>query len=193
MSPSSTRPSRAWLEERAERLIEMVNDRGLTMTDQAAQQLLTERVQVVAERMRVGVRQAQTYLTDEALAGVVDRMVETLADEAPGADLCAEPRTATLSGSTLGRLIAGLAEVALIYTDPTTSLSADDRTRRTHEVLTLLSVTGLIQADTSGSGPVPAPPALLTRIARILTTAAEHTDNTDLAATLRRDAMRASG
>ena len=171
----------------------MVNDRGLTMTDQAAQQLLTERVQVVAERMRVGVRQAQTYLTDEALAGVVDRMVETLADEAPGADLCAEPRTATLSGSTLGRLIAGLAEVALIYTDPTTSLSADDRTRRTHEVLTLLSVTGLIQADTSGSGPVPAPPALLTRIARILTTAAEHTDNTDLAATLRRDAMRASG
>ncbi|MFC9982673.1 hypothetical protein [Gordonia sp. NPDC127522] len=163
------------------------------MTDPAAQQLLTERVQAVAERMRVGVRQAQTYLTDEALAGVVDSMVETLADEAPGADLCAEPRTATLSVSTLGRLIAGLAEVALIYTDPATGLSADDRTRRAHEVLTLLSVTGLLQADTSGSGPVPAPPALLTRIARILTTAAEHTDNTDLAATLRRDAMRASG
>ncbi|MGV9482310.1 hypothetical protein RND64_20065 [Gordonia sp. w5E2] len=40
---------------------------------------------------------------------------------------------------------------------------------------------------------MPAPPALLTRIARILTTAAEHTSNTDLAATLRRDVMRASG
>ncbi|GAC50915.1 hypothetical protein GOACH_33_00360 [Gordonia aichiensis NBRC 108223] len=54
-------------------------------------------------------------------------------------------------------------------------------------------VAGLIRTDTSGSGPVPAPPALLTRIARILTTAAEHTSNTDLAATLRRDVMRASG
>ncbi|WP_168701050.1 hypothetical protein [Gordonia paraffinivorans] len=193
MSPSSTRPGRAWLEERAERLIEMVNDRGMTMTDQAAHQLLTERVQAVAERMRVGVRQAQTYLTDEALAGVVDSMIDTLADEAPGAELATEPRTATLTVGTLGRLLAGLAEVALLYTDPTTALPANDRARRTHEVLTLLSVTGLIQADTSGSGPVPVPPALLTRIARILTTAAEHTDNTDLAAVLRRDAMRASG
>lgn len=193
MSPS-TRPGRAWLGERAERLIEMVNDRGMTMTDQAAQQLLTERVQAVAERLRVGVRQAQTYLTDEALAGVVDSMVETLADEAPGADLVTEPRTTALTVGTLGRLIAGLAEVALLYTDPTTALPANDRVGRTHEVLTLLSVTGLIQADTSsGSGSVPAPPALLTRIARILTAAPEHTTNTDLAATLRRDAMRASG
>lgn len=171
----------------------MVNDRGMTMTDQAAQQLLTERVQAVAERMRVGVRQAQTYLTDEALAGVVDSMVETLADEAPGADLVTESRTTTLTVGTLGRLIAGLAEVALLYTDPTTALPANERVGRTHEVLTLLSVTGLIQADTPGSGPVAVPPALLTRIARILTTAAEHTDSTDLAATLRRDAMRASG
>lgn len=172
----------------------MVNDRGMTMTDQAAQQLLTERVQAVAERMRVGVRQAQTYLTDEALAGVVDSMIETLADEAPGADLCAEPRTARITVGTLGRLLAGPAEAALLHTDPTTSLPANDRARRTQEVLTLLSVTGLIQADTSsGTGPVPVPPALLTRIARILTTAAEYTDNADLAAVLRRDAMRASG
>ncbi|MFT4397814.1 hypothetical protein ACLTEW_23055 [Gordonia lacunae] len=192
MSPS-TRPGRAWLEERAERLIEMVNDRGMTMTDQAAQQLLTERVQAVAELMRVGVRQAQTYLTDEALAGVVDGMVETLADEAPGADLATEPRTTTITVGTLGRLIAGLAEVALLYSDPVTGLPANDRTRRLDEVLTLLSVTGIIQSDTPGSAPVPVPPALLARIARILTTAAEHTDNTDLAATLRRDAMRASG
>ncbi|WP_254859789.1 hypothetical protein [Gordonia sp. IITR100] len=163
------------------------------MTDQAAQQLLTDRVQSVAELMRIGVRQAQTYLTDEALAGVVDSMVETLAAEAPGADLCAEPRTATITVGALGRLIAGLAEVALLYTDPAPALPVNDRTRRTHEALTLLSVTGLIQADASGSGPVPVPPALLARIARILTTAAEHTDNTDLAAVLRRDAMRASG
>ncbi len=89
----------------------MVNDRGMTMTDQAAHQLLTERVQAVAERMRVGVRQAQTYLTDEALAGVVDSMIDTLADEAPGAELATEPRTATLTVGTLGRLLAGLAEV----------------------------------------------------------------------------------
>lgn len=171
----------------------MVNDRGMTMTDQAAQQLLTERVQAVAELMRVGVRQAQTYLTDEALAGVVDGMVETLADEAPGADLATEPRTTTITVGTLGRLIAGLAEVALLYSDPVTGLPANDRTRRLDEVLTLLSVTGIIQSDTPGSAPVPVPPALLARIARILTTAAEHTDNTDLAATLRRDAMRASG
>ena len=90
-------------------------------------------------------------------------------------------------------MIAGLAEVALLYSDPVTGLPANDRTRRLDEVLTLLSVTGIIQSDTPGSAPVPVPPALLARIARILTTAAEHTDNTDLAATLRRDAMRASG
>lgn len=171
----------------------MVNERGLTMTDQAAHQLLTERVQAVAEQMRISVRRAQAYLTDESLAVMVDRMVATLADEAPGADLCTEPRTTSITVGTLGRLIAGLAEVAQLYTDPTTTLPANDCRRRTHEVLTLLSVTGLIQADTTGGGPVPIPPALLSRIARILTTAAEHTDNADLAAALRRDAMRASG
>lgn len=52
MSPS-TRPGRAWLEERSERLMEMVSDRGLTMTEQAAQQLLADRVQSVAELMRI--------------------------------------------------------------------------------------------------------------------------------------------
>lgn len=108
----------------------MVNDRGMTMTDQAAHQLLTERVQAVAERMRVGVRQAQTYLTDEALAGVVDSMIDTLADEAPGAELSTEPRTATLTVGTLGRLLAGLAEVALLYTDPTPPLPCRPTTAR---------------------------------------------------------------
>ena len=96
----------------------MVNERGLTMTDQAAHQLLTERVQAVAEQMRISVRRAQAYLTDESLAVMVDRMVATLANEAPGADLCTEPRTSSVTVGTLGRLIAGLAEVAQLYTEP---------------------------------------------------------------------------
>ena len=80
MSPL-TRPARAWLEERTERLVEMVNERGLTLGDDAARHLLTERVCAVAEKMRIGIVQAQRYLTDDAMRALVDGLVEAVEEE----------------------------------------------------------------------------------------------------------------
>ena len=193
MSPL-TRPARAWLEERTERLVEMVNERGLTLGDDAARHLLTERVCAVAEKMRIGIVQAQRYLTDDAMRALVDGLVEAVEEEAPGADLAELPRTESMSVTTFGRLIAALSEVAQLYLclNPADSaLTVDDRTRRAMETLSLISIAGVLQAETHDDRHIPVPSALTARIARILTTAADHTPDSELAATLRRDAIRA--
>ena len=65
-----------------------------------------------------------------------------------------------------------------------------DRRARIHETAQLLLLAGLIQSD-HDHGPIAAPPAMFSRIARTLTTVAELTDNAGLAQALRRDAMRA--
>ncbi|ROZ88064.1 hypothetical protein EEB19_22245 [Gordonia sp. OPL2] len=167
----------------------------MTMTEDHAAEVITQRVELTAERMRITIASAQRYLTDDVLTDMAAALTDSLAEEAPGTDLTTAARTASMRVDTLGRLIAGLAETAQLYTDPTNThvaaLSSEDRTRRLHETLATLSICGIIQADTT-TPIVPIPPALPVRIARMLTTAADLTDNTDLAAALRRDAMRAS-
>ena len=144
--------------------------------------------------MRIGITQAQRYLTDDAMNVLVDGLIEAMDEEAPGTDLADLPRTDSLSVATCGRLIAALSEVAqlYLYLHPADSdLTVDDRTHRAVATLSLISIAGVLQAESDDDRHIAVPPALTVRIARILTTAADHTPDSELAATLRRDAIRA--
>jgi len=68
----------------------------------------------VAAHLRVTPATARRYLTDEAVRDLARMMAVTVADEAPGADVLAAPRTAAVPVPVLGRCIAGLAEAIVL-------------------------------------------------------------------------------
>lgn len=182
--PAGPRRTARLLREAAAGLVERVSERGMTLTVDVAESFLRERNYSAARRLGVDEQNTRRYLDELA-----DELVSTFADEAPGTNLFDLPRTAHISVANLGRLIAGLAETIQFY-GTFQGIDDDDRRARIHETAQLLSLAGLVQADHT-VGPVAAPPAMLARIARTLTTVADLTDHTDLAAALRRDAMRA--
>ena len=67
--------TRSWREKRIDELLAAVSELGMTMSRAAAGDLLDERVQFVANRMRVTPATARTYLTEEALAGMARQIV----------------------------------------------------------------------------------------------------------------------
>ncbi len=186
---SGLNPAPDWLHQCAMGLVARVGERGMTLTVEAAETVLAERHTTAAAQLGVTERTARPYLDDAALDALADRLVATFADEEPGSDLFALPRSAHISVASFGLLVAGLAE-ALLFFESSPAIDDADRHARRYETAQLLSLAGLIQSDHSG-GPIAAPPALFSRIARTLTTVADLTDNTRLAKALRRDAMRA--
>lgn len=161
----------------------------MTTSVDAAESLLRERLSRNANRLGISRHQAQLNFDESALDAFADRLVATFAAEEPGGDLFSLPRTAQISVSGFGRLIAGLAESLLAY-EATAVLGDAERAVRRHEIAELLSVAGLMQSDSSQAD-VSAPPAVFLRIARIFTTVADLTDQPELADALRRDAIRA--
>lgn len=182
-------PAPDWLHERALALVARVGERGMTLTVEAAETFLAERHTTAAAHLGVTDRTARPYLDDAALDALADRLVSTFAAEQPGRDLFSLPRSAHISVASFGLLVAGLAETLLFF-ESYPAIDDTDRRARIHETAQLVSLSGLVQAEYTG-GPIAAPPAMFSRIARTLTTVADLTDNTDLAAALRRDAMRA--
>ncbi|MBB3045728.1 hypothetical protein [Nocardioides soli] len=149
----------------------------MTMSRAAAGDLLDARVQFVAEQMRVTPATARTYLTDEALTGMAREIVFGFADETPGADLMAAPRTAAVPVRFAGTVFAGLGEVIRILLVERDDL---EHTRdRVAQVAHAQSYLGLLirdQVATTGFYDEPSvqmPPALLLRLARVLETAAD--------------------
>lgn len=179
----------AWLDERAAVLIARISDRGMVLSHEAACTLLAERHATVASQLGMSERSAQPLLDHAALDALADEIVASFTDEEPGENLFALARTVHISVSVFGRLISGLAETLLFY-QSTTATTAAERAARQRETAQLLSIAGMIQAEHT-QGPIAAPPALLARIARTLTTAADLTDNDALTQALRRDATRA--
>ena len=179
----------SWLRKAAAGLTERVSKRGMTLTVEVAESFLREQNHSTARELGIDERNSRQYLDDDTLDELADELVSTFADEAPGSNLFDLPRTAHVSVANLGRLIAGLAEAIQFY-GTFRQIDDADRRARIHEIAQLLSLVGLIQSDHT-VGPVAAPPAMLARIARTFTTVADLTDNDDLAAALRRDAMRA--
>jgi hypothetical protein len=161
----------------------------MTLTVDAAETFLAERHSTAAEQLGIKEHSARPYLDEAALDALADRLLATFAAEEPGADLFTLPRSAHISVAGFGRLVAGLAETLLFF-ESYPAIDEADRRARLHETAQLLSLAGLIQSDHAGAA-IAAPPVMLSRIARTLTTVAELTDNTGLADALRRDAMHA--
>lgn len=168
--------TRTWRDKRIDDLLEAVSQLGMTMSRSAAGDLLDERVQFVAQQMRVTPATARTYLTDEALAGMAREVVFGFVEETPGADLMGAPRTAAIPVRFAGTVIAGLGEVIRLLLVERDDL---ERTRdRVAQVAHAQSYLGLLihdqlaTTDFYDEPSVQMPPALLLRVARILETAA---------------------
>ena len=155
---------------------------------ETAEAFLAERHHTAAKELGLSERSARPFLDDETLDELADHLVGRFADEEPGTNLFTLPRTAHMSVASFGRLIAGLAET-IQFLGTHRAIDDADRRARIHETAQLLSLAGLLQADHT-AGPIAAPPAMFSRIARTLTTTADMTDNDELATALRRDAMR---
>jgi hypothetical protein len=145
----------------------------------SAGELIQGRVTQVAGQMGITPATARRYLTDEAVRDLARTLVATVADEAPGADVLASPRTAAVPVPVLGRCIAGLAEAIVLRLAERADL--DHIRTTTAQLAQALSVLGQLIADqdtanstvTGITGPVVlVPPALLNRAARYLEAAA---------------------
>ncbi len=169
--------ARPWREKRIDDLLAAVSDLGMTMSRAAAGDLLDARVQFVAEQMRITPATARTYLTDEALTGMAREIVFGFADETPGADLLAAPRTAAVPVRFAGTVFAGLGEVIRILLVERDDLEhTRDGVAQVAHAQTYLGLLIRDQVATTGFYDEPSvqmPPALLLRVARILETAAD--------------------
>jgi hypothetical protein len=105
---------RTWLDGRIDVLLAALDDYGMDASRVSAAELIQERVQWVAAHLRVTPATARRYLTDETVRDLARTMVVTVADEAPGADLLASARTASVPVPVLGRCIAGLSEAIVL-------------------------------------------------------------------------------
>lgn len=169
--------ARSWRDKRVEELLDAVGQLGMTMSRAAAGELLDERVEFVAEQMRVTTATARTYFTADALAGLARQIVFGFVEETPGADLMAAPRTAAMPVRFAGTVLAGLAEVLRVL--PMERDDVDHIRDRVAQVAHAQSYLGLLihdQVAESGAYDEPSvemPPALLLRLARILETSAD--------------------
>lgn len=152
-----------------------MSDLGMSMSRAAAGELIDERVQFVAEQMRVTTKTARSYLTDEAIRRLVQSMAFDFVEEAPGADLLTAPRHATIPVQLAGHAMAGLAEAIRIR------LAEREDLEHARVLVTQLAEAqaslGLVIADQTipiidGQPSIRAPRGLLHRIARYLDTAA---------------------
>lgn len=178
-----------WLREAAIALVARVHASGMTITVDAAEALLADRHIAVAAQLGVTERSARRYLDDAALDDLAQRLVADFTDEAPGADIFTLPRTSTITVTSYGRLIAGLAEAIQFY-QRYTAIDDGDRSARIHELAQMLSLAGLLQSESDGAT-ISAPPALFHRVARTLETVAELTPGNGLAQALADDSARA--
>ncbi len=196
-------PRRTWLDSKIDVFLEELAASGMHLDRQRAGELITGQVRAVTALMRVTEATARTYLGDEIITDMARRMLFEVAGERPGADLMEAPRTVPLPLALVGITVAALAEAMQVR-------AANEPPDHLRDVITTyaqtLSGLGQITAGTpAGQAGNPAeilfPPALLRRVARYISGAADlaagggklpdgvpETARGQLAATLRRDA-----
>lgn len=179
---------RSWVEERAQFLVGLLGERGLTMSLEASRVLVVDQVEHVCQQVGLTERAARAYLTDEALGALADSVAFSLVEEFPGADLHELERTVAMPVAMAGLTLTALAETLLLYIDHGRADSIAEAPLR--ELTVMLSLLGLFIAEGDGVS-IALPPAFLMRTARKLETAAIHPGATsELSAALRRDAAR---
>jgi hypothetical protein len=170
---------RTWLDGRVDALLDALAEFDIEASRESVAALIQERVEWIAQNMRVTPLTARRYLTDEAVRDLAKTMVVSIADEAPGSDVLTSPRSAALPVSTLGRAVAALAEAVMLRLDERDDLAHVRAT--TTQLAQVLSALGQVAADrtravttagAAGPGVVMMPPALLNRAARYLEAAA---------------------
>ncbi len=196
-------PRRTWLDSKIDVFVEELAASGMHLDRQRAGELITGQVRAVAALMRVTEATARTYLGDEIIKDMARRMLFEVAGERPGAGLMEAPRTVPLPLALVGITVAALAEAMQVR-------AANEPPDHLRDVITTyapaLSGLGQITADTAlrqagNPAEILFPPALLRRVARYISGAADlaagggklpdgvpETVRSQLAATLRRDA-----
>jgi hypothetical protein len=85
-----------WVDEHVQVLVDLLGERGLTMSPQASRVLIVDQVERVCQQTGVSERTARAYVTDDALAAMADSAAFSLVEEFPGADLHTVARTVHL-------------------------------------------------------------------------------------------------
>jgi hypothetical protein len=164
-----------WLDGRVDVLLAALDEYGMDASRVSAAKLIRERVEWVAAHMRVTPATARRYLTDDTVRDLARTVVVTVADEAPGADVLASPRTASVPVPVLGRCIAGLSEAIVLRLAERDDL--DHVRTTTAQLAQALSALGQVIADQHSTSDIAAgiaspgvlaPAALLNRAARYL-------------------------
>jgi len=161
-------PRQTWLDARADELVAALHDLGLVLPREHAKRVLAQQVQQVAAEMRVTERTARRYLVSDALQGMAENLALELADEQPGADLLAGPRTIPMSIAVIGRTVAALAEATQVRRSGDETYAADGGA----QVISMLGQV-LSECPIPGGDPCLVPQGALTRGARLLATAAD--------------------
>src|ERR1700736_2878932 len=106
-----------WVDERAQVLVGLLGERGLTMSLEASRVLVANQIEHLRQQVGLGERAARAYVTDDALAGLADSVACSLVDEFPGADLHTLARTVRMPIAMAGLTLSALAETLLLYVD----------------------------------------------------------------------------
>jgi hypothetical protein len=163
---SMPRPS-SWLSTTASTLGEELARIGLTVPPDQLEDLLTDRVATVAERMHITERTARRYFDHDTQRTLARDLALIIKDEAPGADLLTLPRTIAMPRPTLGATIAALVEAAALA-------GADKGPDEPATAMALISTLGVLTRDHNGDLPtVWVPEPLLLRAARLIENTAD--------------------
>lgn len=158
------------MRQQAARLVAQLSEFGLTLSQEKAAVLVTERVETVARLMRISPRQARRYFNVEAVASSI---ANSLQEELPGVDLFEQPRDVGVPIGLVGRLTAGLAEAITVRIANESAATALTNTR---SLAGCLSALGQFIDMTSGpdgdAAFVDVPRAFVYRAARELEAAA---------------------
>jgi hypothetical protein len=164
-----------------EDLVHTLSTYGVEVKRSVCFELLCDQVEATAEREGVSREAAQTSFSGNPLEAVSESIAQGYSEHTVSMNLLG-PRTSPATLSVLGRTVAGLAEAVDMYANQFgTSHPAGERLAYLADALGAL---GLTLADSDSRQPsqsgdtVLSSPALLIRLARILTRAAEDSHQT---------------
>jgi hypothetical protein len=171
---------RTWLDHKIDVFLEELAASSMHLDRHRAGELITGQVHAVAALLRVTEATARSYLGDEIIKDMAQRMLFEVAGERPGADLLEAPRTVPLPLALVGITVASLAEAMQVR-------AANELPDHLGDVITtyaqVLSGLGQITAAAPEQVGNPAgilfPPALLRRAARYISGAADLAANGD--------------
>lgn len=84
--------SSPWLNARAALLVRLLADRGLVVSERTARQDISDYLDQVATRMRIGRQAAKPYVSDEIISGMADWIAKAVDERRTLVDLDAERR-----------------------------------------------------------------------------------------------------